>query len=160
MSDDKLMTVDISGIRAATSNLTRTLGLEPDGPAQKFFTQEMMRQTDKYVPMDTGMLAGSAQRFMEPDAVVYYAPYAQYLYYGKLMVDPETLKGAFHDEENNMFWSRPGMPKILDPDGRSLQYDTSKHPLAGPMWAERSWADNGEKITAEVEEFIMRRYIK
>jgi len=160
VSDDKLMTVDISGIRAATSNLTRTLGLEPDGPAQKFFTQEMMRQTDKYVPMDTGMLAGSAQRFMEPDAVVYYAPYAQYLYYGKLMVDPETLKGAFHDEENNMFWSRPGVPKILDPDGRSLQYDTSKHPLAGPMWAERSWADNGEKITAEVEKFIMRRYIK
>lgn len=125
-----------------------------DGSAQRFFTNEVARATDEYVPMQTGVLAGTAMRFIEPTAIHYIAPYAVYLYEGELMVDPKYKIGAFHNEKTGRFWSRKGVQKILDPKGRRLKYDTTAHPKAGDHWADRAWKDKGDEIAGEVADFL------
>lgn len=155
-----ILELDIKGLGLTASKLLDQAGLGTSGEAQKIFTQSFMSATDPYVPMHTGALAGSAQRFIEDNAINYVTPYAAYLYFGKLMVDPITLKGAFYDSENNTFWSRPGVPKVMDPEGRNLNFDRSIHPNAGAYWAERSWADNGDKITESIADYITERLRK
>lgn len=150
-----ILTVTIDGLDKI-SDLANAAGLS-DGSAQKFFTQEVARATDEYVPMQTGVLAGTAMRFIEPNAIHYIAPYAGYLYEGKMMVDPVYMIGGFHNKKTGRWWSRKGVQKIVDPRGRKLKYDKTAHPKAGDHWAERAWTDHGKEITSELVEFIENR---
>jgi len=148
------LTIEINGLeKISGAYLMAASGLK-DGSAQRFFTTEVARATDEYVPMQTGVLAGTAMRFIEPDAIHYVAPYAVYLYEGALMVDPKYKIGAFHDEKTGRFWSRKGVQKILDPEGRRLTYDKTAHPKAGDHWADRAWKEKGDVITQEVANFL------
>ncbi|WP_269478285.1 minor capsid protein [Hominibacterium faecale] len=53
--------------------------LEEDGEAQLFFTHEVARHCDPYVPMDTGMLKNTKQ--IDPNKITYPQPYAQKQYF-------------------------------------------------------------------------------
>jgi len=71
--------------------------------AQKFIDNEVLRLSDPLIPMQSGMLRKSGQlgTVIGSGEVTYIAPYAQYIYYGKLMVGraPKTLTNrplSFH----------------------------------------------------------------
>lgn len=57
-----------------------SLGLEVNGRVQNFFVDTCAKHMDKYVPMDTGSLAGVITK--GPDYITYEMPYAHYQYMG------------------------------------------------------------------------------
>lgn len=131
------------------NEIIRNHGLDPGGPVQKFFTNEIMRLSDPYVPFRSGPLKNSAHPTPNWDGIIYNAPYARYHWFGKLMVDPITGKGAFYDPRSGRYWSRPNTPKVLT--NRDLQY-TGGH-LRGPRWVERCWIDNKDSILKSTEAY-------
>lgn len=66
------------------SVIIANLGIEPNGPVHKFFTNTCYNYMDKYVPYsgDTGRLHLRENVSMEPDKIIYHMPYARYQYYG------------------------------------------------------------------------------
>lgn len=127
-------------------------GLAPGGDVQKFFSNELLRISDPYTPFRSGITADTA--YISPDgtAINYVTPYARYIWYGKLMVDPITKKGAFHNSVYG-FWSRPKVQKELT--DTNLKYQGA--PLRGPKWVERAYIDNKDAVIASVERFANRR---
>lgn len=132
------------------NQILRNHGLQDAGPVQKFFTNELMRLSDPYVPFRQGPLKNSVHPSQEWDSIIYNTPYARYHWYGKLMVDPITRKGAFYDPRSGRYWSRPNTPKVLT--NIDLQYTGG--PLRGPRWVERCWIDNKDSILKSVEAYI------
>lgn len=128
------------------------LNLEDEGLVQQFFTNEVWRLSDDYVPFADGKLARNVSFSLDKKSIIYNSPYARYQWYGMLMVDPDYLKGALFSP-NYGFWSRPGVPKILDPDGRSIN---NWNGLRGPYWTSRMWADRHSEIELAVQNFIKR----
>lgn len=127
-------------------------GLGPGGSVQKFFTNELLRISDPYTPFSSGILKGTAFISQDGTSIFYNTPYARYLWYGKLMVDPITRKGAFFNPAYG-FWSRPKVQKQLtDID---LEYQGA--PLRGPRWVERAYIDNKQALLSSVEKFANRR---
>ncbi len=137
--------VDLNGADQIIANH----GLQPGGPVQKFFTSEIMGLSDPYVPFRSGPLKNSAHMTPEGDGIIYNTPYARYHWFGKLMVDPITKKGASYVPRSGRFWSRPNTPKVLT--GRALQYTGG--PLRGPRWVERCWIDNKDSIIDATEAY-------
>ncbi len=125
-------------------------GLEPGGKAQRFFSSEVMRISNPYLPFRTGVLQASARLTDAGDGIIYNTPYARYHWYGKLMVDPITKKGAFYNPSTGRFWSRPNTSKELTDE--DLKYRGA--PMRGPRWVERAWIDNGRKVCEATEKFI------
>lgn len=124
-------------------------GLDPGGRVQRFFTSEVMRVSNPYVPFRAGALQASARIADTGDAIIYNTPYARYHWYGKLMVDPITKKGAFHNPKTGRFWSRPHTPKELT--DRDLNYKEA--PIRGSRWVERAWIDHGDKVIEATEKY-------
>lgn len=142
----------------STNEMIQSLGLEESGPVQKFFTNEVWRLSDEYVPFDTGMLKNNVMMDANGTSFTYLSIYAQYQWYGNLMVDPEYFVGAFPLKKDGIqvgFYSRKGVPKILDPNGRAMKQDWGG-PLRGPYWTSRMWADRHEEIENAVQKFIER----
>lgn len=67
------------------SKIVSRRGLEARGRVQQFIDSEVLRHTDRYVPMDTGTLKGSGIRHTQIGSgeVRYRTPYARRMYYGK-----------------------------------------------------------------------------
>lgn len=116
----------------------------------KFAANEIMRLSDDYVPFDSGTLKNSAYVTELGDEIVYPSPYAQYMYQGKLMVDPITKKGAFYDPITNRYWSRPGVKKELT--DTPLNYTGA--PKRGAHWAEKAWEEHKEDVIESIEKYI------
>ena len=136
------------------SDLIRDLNLEEGGIAQLTFANEIHILSDDYVPMDSGQLKNNYYVTEGGKNVIYDSIYAQYQWYGILMVDPINLKGAFFNN-NYGFLSRPGVPKIIDPQNRPLN---NFNGIRGPYWVERMWADRKEEIEAAVLNSIRSGY--
>ena len=132
-----------------TEKILKNHGLQEAGAVQQFFTNEIMRLSDPYVPFRSGPLKNSAHHSPYWDEIIYNTPYARYHWYGKLMVDPITKKGAFHDPLSGRFWSRPLTPKELTT--RDMKYTGA--PLRGPRWVERCWIDNKDSIIKATEAY-------
>lgn len=142
------MQIKIDGsLELDISQVLKNHGLEDGGRVQKFIDSEVIRLMDDYTPEDKGALKASIRIHSKIGSglLTQATPYAHYLYYGKLYVDPYTLKGAFYSKKRG-FWSRPKVSKIPDPNGRELHYSTYKSRLAGKMWFERMKADKKDKI--------------
>lgn len=124
------------------------LGLDEKGRVQQFIDNECIRLMQPYTPNLNGVLIKSATLNTEIGSgmIIQKTPYARYQYYGKLMVDPKTLKGSFYDPKTGRHWSRPNTPKMLDPKGRNLNYSTFKNPMAGSHWFERMKKDHIDDI--------------
>jgi hypothetical protein len=123
-------------------------GIGTGRKVQKFIDTECIDKMKPYTPNLNGVLSGSATActVIGSGKIIQFTPYARYQYYGQLMVDPITLKGSFYDSKTGRHWSRPGVPKILDPEGRGLSYNVSKSPQAGPHWFERMAYDYRDAI--------------
>lgn len=126
------------------SEIIKSLGLNERGKAQKYIDQFVLYHCEPYLPgrhiHDNGVIAtkiGSGK-------VIWNSPDANYLYEGKLMVDPITLKGAFFAPDYG-YWSRPNTQKILDPKKRDLVYHGGG--LRGPKWFDRM-------IEAEMDDLV------
>ena len=125
-------------------------GLQPYSKGRLFLMNEIIRLSDDYTPFDTGVLKNNITKSPSGKWFEYNTPYARYLWYGKLMVDPITKKGAFHDPKTGRFWSRPNTPKELT--DRDLKFRFA--PKRGAHWVERMWADHGNTIIDSVERFV------
>ena len=89
------------------------------------------KDTSPYVPMLTGSLNVRTQ--VDGGSIIYPGPYARYLYYGKLMVDPNTGSS----------YAPKGGTKVLT--DRNLVFTKSVHPQAQDHWFEASKAQNLDK---------------
>jgi hypothetical protein len=94
--------------------------------AQRFVDNEVLKQSEPYLPFQTGGLrdAGIAGTIPGSGEVVWNGPYARYQYYGKVMVGRA--------------------PKDLT--DRDLTYHGA--PKRGAFWFERMMADRGRQIIA------------
>lgn len=89
------------------------------------------KDTSPYVPMLTGSLNERTQ--VDGGYIIYPGPYARYLYYGKLMVDPNTGSS----------YAPKGGTKVLT--DKNLVFQKSMHPQPQAHWFEASKAQNLDK---------------
>lgn len=93
--------------------------------------QQIRKDTSPYVPLRTGSL--DIRTRVDGNSVVYPGPYARFLYYGKVMVDPNT----------GSTWAPLGGTKVVT--DRDLVFTKDFHPQAQAFWFEASKAQNKEK---------------
>lgn len=60
--------------------ILRKRGLDKNGKVQRFLTNEVAKMADPYVPFKEGGLKKTQVR-IEPNCIIYYAPYAKRQYY-------------------------------------------------------------------------------
>lgn len=92
---------------------------------------QVRKDTSPYVPMLTGSLDKRTR--VDGAKVIYPGPYARYLYYGKLMVDPTTGSSCA---------PKGGTKVVTD---KNLVFSKSMHAQAQSHWFEASKAQNLEK---------------
>ena len=131
------------------------LGLAPNGRAQKFHTNNVMRRMAKYMPYRTGATIKLmiAQTDISRPEIIVPGPYAQYLYYGKRMVNAKTGKGPAMIPGVGLRFPRGSQLKVTD---IPLEYTVTKNPQAGPFWDQRLAAAEGDILARELEDFIKR----
>lgn len=101
---------------------------------QFFVDNEVLRLSAPYVPFRSGVLekSGTLGTELGSGTVSYIAPYARYMYYGKLMVDPNTGSS----------FAPKGARKVLTE--KNLNYNGA--PKRGAFWFERMKADHIDAI--------------
>lgn len=99
--------------------------------AEHTVAQQVKKDTEPFVPARTKALTNTAK--VVGNQIIYPGPYARYLYYGKLMVDPETGSP----------WAKRDAKKVLT--DKNLVFSTAVHPQAQDHWFEASKAQNLEK---------------
>lgn len=102
--------------------------------------QQIRKDTSPYVPFRTGSL--DLRTRVVGNTIVYPGPYARFLYYGKVMVDPVTGSA----------WARPGATKVVT--DRDLVFTTDFHPQAQAFWFEASKAENLDKWLAVAQRAV------
>lgn len=92
-------------------------------------TQQMLKDSNFYCPMDQGTLRNSALIASDSDGgkITWNTPYARYLYYGVLMVG-----------ENGSAWAKPGEKKHIAVPEKALTYDCASNPNAQALWFEKA----------------------
>lgn len=111
------------------SVIVAELGLEPNGRIHNFFTNECARQMDRYVPFDTGALAGTV------------------ITNGSTNPKNVTVNTIIYDQE----YARKVYFKI-----GIKKYSLDKHPQAGPFWDKRMWSAKKEDILQAVRKEIKK----
>ncbi|MDL2276382.1 minor capsid protein [Breznakia sp. OttesenSCG-928-G09] len=107
-------------------------GLLPGGVTQKFFTNEVIRISNPYVPMMNNILATNIAIGSDGTYYEHISPYARYHWYGLLMVGPA--------------------PKQLT----NIPMVYNGAPMRGPKWTERAWVDHGDSVLHAVQQFVNR----
>ena len=103
---------------------------------------QVRKDTSPYVPMLTGSLDKRTR--VEGAEVIYPGPYARYLYFGKLMVDPATGSS----------YAPKGTTKVLT--DKNLVFNTASHAQAQAHWFEASKAENLEKWVRVADKAVKR----
>ena len=114
--------------------------------AEHILSMQIAKDTEPYVPAQTKSLAN--RTIVTGDTIVYPGPYARFLYYGKLMVDPDTGSP----------WAPKGATKVLDPGGRDLDIKKSVHSKAQAHWFEASKAQNLPKWRRVAGKAVKREF--
>lgn len=126
--------VDVSGMDEVKRQLARACGR-----AESVLAQQVMKDTIPFVPALTGSLMVRTRIHPEyrgeivGNSIVYPGPYARFLYYGKVMVDPAT---------GSTYAPKDGTKVVTD---RNLVFNTKMHPQAQAHWFDASKAQNIEK---------------
>ena len=118
------------------------LGIDPNGPVQRFFTHTCRLKMDEFVPYGTSEYHLKENVEEGIDYVKYKSPYAHYQYRGILYVDPETGSS----------WARKDATKV--PTSKPLTYHT---PGTGPYWDRRMVSLKMGEVIQEVQDYIRRR---
>lgn len=114
-----------------------------DGRVEKanaWLVEEIIKDTDPFVPARTGVLAMNVQR--HGHTIVYASPYARFQYYGKVMIDPAT----------GSTFAPKGVRKVLTE--RDLKYSMAMHKHAQSHWFEASRAVNEERWREGVRKIL------
>ncbi len=118
--------------------------------AEHTLAVQMAKDTDQYTPA-SGAPAGMHNRvIVHEDTIIYPGPYARFLYYGKLMIDPKTGSS----------WARKGASKVIDPKGRDLSISPANHGKAQSHWFEASKAQNLDKWRRVAGRAMQREFRK
>ena len=99
--------------------------------AEHIVAVQAAKDTSPYVPFLTGSLDERTR--VSGNTIIYPGPYARYLYYGKVMVNPET----------GSTYAPKGGTKVLT--DKNLVFNTSGHNQAQSHWFEASKAENLDK---------------
>lgn len=99
--------------------------------AEHVLAEQIEKDTQPFVPMLTGSLTQRTR--VDGSAVIYPGPYARFLYYGKVMVDPNT---------GSTYAPKGGTKVATD---RNLVFNKTMHPQAQAHWGEASKAQNLDK---------------
>lgn len=141
----------------SADELVQRLGIGPDGDAQIFHTNNILRRMQKYMPMKTGVFSTAQTRAADSHTIETTAPQAWYLYYGRRMVNEATGRGPRYIK--GVGWRWPKGAKLMATDD-PLNYTTTFHPLAGPYWDRRLVAAEGDAIARELHNYIRFRSAK
>ena len=109
--------------------------------AEKIVAEQIMKDTDKYLPARTGSLM-QRTHIEGSNQIVYPGPYARFLYYGKVMIYEPT----------GSTFAPKGEHKIVT--DRDLVMHQTMHRLATSHWFEVSKAQNQEKWERVAERAI------
>ena len=101
------------------------------GRAEHILAQQIMKDTTPFVPALTGSLTQRTR--VVGNEIIYPDPYARFLYFGKVMVDPAT---------GSTYAPKGGTKVVTD---RNLVFNTTVHPQAQSHWFEASKAQNMDK---------------
>ena len=105
-------------------------GLEPGGKASLVMTEAIHRFSNDYTPFDNNALSTTVT--VTPNTLTYVVPYAQYQWYGQVMVG--------------------NAPKVaID---KALKYQGS--PMRGKCWVTRAMIDRKQDVITEVENYIKK----
>lgn len=118
--------VDVSGMDEVKRQFARACGR-----AESVLAQQVMKDTIPFVPALTGSLTQRTR--VVGNEVIYPGPYARFLYYGKVMVDPAT---------GSTYAQKGGTKMVTD---RNLVFSNAMHPQAQSHWFEASKAQNLDK---------------
>ena len=115
-----------------TARIMRERGLGGDNRAQVFLASEVKRLSDKYVPMQQGLLKNQSVIASDGSTLTYTQPYAHYQYYGEAMAGraPKQYTG-----------------KALDYHGAQMR---------GAFWDKRMLADRGKELADNLKKEIGR----
>lgn len=139
----------------SVGQILKDKGLDAGGDVQKFHTANVLRRIKRYMPFVSGMTykVTVAQTDISKPIIVTDTPYAKYLFYGKVMIDPKTGVAGFMTPEG---WrSRKGSIKVKTT--RNLVYNKTKNPRAGPRWDRALSAAEGKAMAADVQRYINRK---
>lgn len=127
--------ITITGMDAIADKLN-----EAAREAEKAVAQEIAKDTDQFVPVQTGALSNGAK--VKENEVIYPGPYARMLYYGKLLVNPTTGSA----------WASKGATKV--PTNQDLVFNRTSHRLAQSHWFEASKAVNKDKWQRDIKKAL------
>lgn len=121
--------------------------LEQAGPrAAHAVAVQIAKDTEPFVPARNKSLVNRTQ--VVDNTIIYPGPYARFIYYGKLMIDPDTGSA----------WARPGSTKVVT--GTDLDIKTDVHSLAQSHWFEASKAMNKKNWVKVAEKAVERELNK
>lgn len=112
--------------------------------AKHAVAEEIRSDTAPYVPALTGSL--DTRTRVVDNMVIYPGPYAQFLYYGKVMVDPET---------GSTYAPKDGIKVVTD---KNLVFNKSEHAQAQAFWFEASKSENLDKWIRIAEKAVKHEY--
>ena len=99
--------------------------------AEHIVALQVKKDTGPFAPALTGSLTQRTR--VVGNEIIYPGPYARFLYYGKVMVDPNT---------GSTYAPKGGTKVVTD---RNLVFNKTMHPQAQSHWFEASKAQNLEK---------------
>lgn len=137
------------------NQLIRDKGMDAGGDAQRFHTMNVLRRIKRYMPFRQGVTykLTMIQTNVKKPEIITDTPYAKYLFYGKVMVDPKTNAAGFLTTEG---WrSRKGIVKVRT--SRNLEIFKGKNPNAGPRWDKALSAAEGKAMAADLQRYMSRR---
>ena len=108
--------------------------------AESIVGQQVIKDTAPFVPALTGSL--TIRTSLDSNKIIYPGPYARFLYYGKVMVDPQT---------GSTFAPKGGTKVLTD---RDLVFSKAMHPQAQSHWFEASKAQNLDKWIRVAEKAV------
>ena len=126
--------------------LKKATGLNKGGKVQEYIDSFVFYHSEPYLPGEHLHKQSVHSNNFGQGYVIWNVPDANYLYEGKLMVDPIAKVGAFpirngkisfkeSDGDIEGFVSRKNTPKIMDPQNRNLNYHGGN--LRGDHWFDR-----------------------
>lgn len=135
---------------APVSQIIRSHGLDKNGHVQRYWTHLVNKRITRYMPFKSGALS-TKLKFVDGTDIVVSAPYARYQYHGKAMVNSVTGKGPAYIPGIGYRYKKGTILSVTD---RNLNYDTTKHPLAGPYWDRALIAAEGNAMIAEMQAYV------
>lgn len=137
--------VDVKKFKKDLERIDKRMRFAGKGAGHALAVQ-MAKDTEPYVPARTKSLVN--RTIVHEDIIIYPGPYARFLYYGKLMIDPDTGNP----------WVPKGASKVIDPEGKDLNISTAVHSKAQSHWFEASKAQNLSKWRRVAGRLMQREF--